>query len=259
MFHIENHFDQALQEADKLRKLLSKGKTATVRNADETSTIKAVAYSWFNNHRQHTTASTDVIDDLDRLYTKLLDRSDRQTSRSVYDDTLKKIRENLLLCRSNQLIKPTVTSDIPPNFSTVIADPKMQLILSQRWQECENCLKAKAPLAATVMMGGLLEALLLSKINSMPDKKPIFQAHNAPKDAKSGKVKPLQEWGLKDYIAVAHEVDWITVSAKDVGAVLRDYRNYIHPFKQFSHAINLTPQDAQLFWEISKAMTRQLV
>jgi hypothetical protein len=58
---------------------------------------------------------------------------------------------------------------------------------------------------------------------------------------------------------VAHELGWITVSAKDVGAVLRDYRNYIHPQKQLSHGVQLTPEDATLFWEISKSISRQIV
>jgi hypothetical protein len=44
---------------------------------------------------------------------------------------------------------------------------------------------------------------------------------------------------LKDFIDVVHELGWITVSAKDVGAVLRDYRNYIHPQKQLSHNVHL--------------------
>jgi hypothetical protein len=255
------YIDSVIVEADKLRKLLAKGKTATVRNADEVGTIKAVAYSWFKRHRQEAVgAHPDVVSQLDALYKKILDGSDRQTSRSIYDSTLKEIRKNLLLCRAEQLVQQNVTTpDTVPDFSSVTADPKMQAILSQRWMECGRCLKSEASLAATVMMGGLLEALLLSKINLASDKPAVFNVPSAPKDSKSGKVKPLKEWGLKDYISVSHEMGWISVSAKDVGAVLRDYLNYIHPFKQLSHEIELKPHDAQLFWEITKSITRQLV
>lgn len=249
-----------LVEADRLRKLLGKGASTTVRNIDETSTIKAVSYVWFKKHRDSLhNVNADTISQLDELYRKLLDGSDKQTSRKVYVATLKDIRKNLLLCRSEQLIQPlTRTSDTTPNFAALTSDSKMQQILHQRWVECNCCLVSGAPLASTVMMGGLLEAILLSKINSEPDKKNIINAVNAPKDTKTGKTKPLQEWGLKDYIAVAHEMKWISVSAKDVGAVLRDYRNYIHPFKQLSHGVDLTTHDAELFWEISKSITRQL-
>ena len=64
---------------------------------------------------------------------------------------------------------------------------------------------------------------------------------------------------LNDYISVAHELGWITVSAKDIGHVLRDYRNYIHPQKQLSENVSLGPEDAALFWDISKGISRQLL
>ena len=35
----------------------------------------------------------------------------------------------------------------------------MRGILGRRWEECRKCIAADAPLAAVVMMGGLLEAL----------------------------------------------------------------------------------------------------
>lgn len=257
---MENDLDKVLSEADKLKKLINKGNSVTVRNNDETSTIKAVAYTWFKSHRDtFNNVNQDVLSELDELYKTILNASDKQTSRKVYASILKEIKKNLLLCRSEQLTKPlTKTSNNIPNFSLVTADTRMQKILSQRWEECDRCLSSKAPLASTVMMGGLLEAMLLSKINGEPDKLLLVKANNAPKDFKTGKTKQLQEWGLKDYIAVAHEMGWISVSAKDVGAVLRDYRNYIHPFKQLSHGIDLTQSDAELFWEITKTITRQL-
>jgi hypothetical protein len=69
----------------------------------------------------------------------------------------------------------------------------------------------------------------------------------------------LREWTLQDYIGVAHELGWITVAAKDVGVVLRDYRNYIHPQKELSHGVSLTTPDAVILWEIGKSISRQLL
>ena len=65
----------------------------------------------------------------------------------------------------------------------------------------------------------------------------MFTPSKAPKD-KAGKPKPLKEWGLKDYLDVANELGWIRQSAKDVGQVLRDYRNYLHPEKELSHGVS---------------------
>src|SRR5437867_2340270 len=102
-------------------------------------------------------------------------------------------------------------------------------------------------------------ALLLARINSAADRKPVFTATAAPKDRNSGKSLPLQEWTLRHYIDVAHELEWISQSAKDVGAVLRDYRNYVHPYKELSHGVSLQARDATLFWEVTKSISRQLL
>ena len=107
-------------------------------------------------------------------------------------------------------------------------------------------------------MGGQLEALLLARVNRESDQAPIFKARTAPKN-KAGQTRPLNEWMLNNYIEVAHELGWISVSARDVGAVLRDYRNYVHPFKQLSHGVHLTYADAALLWEITKNILRQVL
>jgi hypothetical protein len=61
------------------------------------------------------------------------------------------------------------------------------------------------------------------------------------------------------YLSVAHELKWITPTVEDIGDVLRDYRNYIHPHKQYSEKVSLAPEDAKILWEISKNITRQLL
>jgi hypothetical protein len=171
------------------------------------------------------------------------------------------IKTAFISLRSNCLSVGTsirVTGNHPPDFGPLLSHPATQAILSSRWDECVVAVFAGAPLAATVMMSGLLEALLLGRVHRESNKAPIFQATNAPKD-KNGKTKPLNEWTLKNYIDVGHDLGWISVSAKDVGKVLRDYRNYVHPYKQLSHGINLTTEDASLFWEISKNISRQVI
>ncbi len=150
------------------------------------------------------------------------------------------------------------TTDLPPDFSRLIADASMQVILEKRWTECVTCISHGAPLAATVMIGGLLEGLLLARVNRESNKAPIFAAVAAPKDRRN-KTLPLKDWTLNDYIGVAHELKWITVAAKDVGVVLRDYRNFIHPQKELSHGVSLTTQDAVIRWEVGKSISRQLL
>ena len=146
----------------------------------------------------------------------------------------------------------------PPDFSRLIANPQMQVILQRRWSETQACMSAHAHLAATVMMGGLLEALLLARINRMPSLAPAFQTRAAPRD-KVGKTFPLKEWTLKNYIDVCHELGWIGQSAKDLGAVLRDWRNYIHPEKELSHGVTIEARDTETFWVVFTSLTAQVI
>jgi hypothetical protein len=109
------------------------------------------------------------------------------------------------------------------------------------------------------MMGALLEALFVARANKMPDKSKLFGAKSTPMDAKTKKAIPLQEWTLQPYIDVSFELGWITKSGKDVAAVLRDYRNYVHPEKERRHNMVLSEHDSLMFWEITKMLATQLL
>ena len=262
----QDALDVALGEVDRLRRVVKRGKTGQVWSVEEKSLVKATAFSWFNNHRKEvqTQVGDDFINDLDNYYKTLLNAGDRFISRSKYDDLLKSIRKELINLRGHTLTTRQSgalqsTADEPPKFDPLIADSRMRDILSNRWLECCACLSAGAPLAATVMMGGLLEALLLARINKEQNKVYIFTAVTAPRDKSTGKALPLKDWTLRNFIDVAHELNWISQSAKDIGEVLRDYRNYVHPYKEFSHGIHLREDDASLFWEISKGIARQII
>jgi hypothetical protein len=108
------------------------------------------------------------------------------------------------------------------------------------------------------MLGGLLEALFLARINRLPSLAQVFTATAAPKD-KAGKPRSLKEWGLKDYLDVAKELGWIRQSAKDIGQVLRDYRNYIHPEKELSHDIALVAEDTAMFVNVFSSLAEQII
>lgn len=129
----------------------------------------------------------------------------------------------------------------------------------QRPADIKSFVDASAPLAATVMMGGLLEALFVARANLMANKTPLFRAKATPIDSKTKKPLALPEWTLRPYIDVAAELGWISRSGKDVAAVLRDYRNYIHPEKERAHAVSLSDHDSGMFWEVTKSLARQLL
>lgn len=259
--------DAAMGESERLRKALHRGSSRKVRSAEERGLAKATALAWFNSHR--TAISTVVLDaaiqEVDEQFRSLLSATDRETSRSAYEAILKRLRRLLSELRGNHVLGASIQAvgvakpESPPDFAKLIPDGVMQAALARRWNECNSCIAADAPMAAIVMMGGLLEALLLARVNADPNKASVFSTKTAPKDKSTGKTLPLKEWMLKSYIDVAHELGWISQSAKDVGEVLRDYRNYIHPYKELSHGVTLTADDAALLWGVSRSITKQLV
>jgi hypothetical protein len=109
------------------------------------------------------------------------------------------------------------------------------------------------------MMGGLLEALFVARANKLPDKRALVNAVSAPKDKSPGKTLNYQEWMLDSYIKVARELNWITESAKDVADILKEYRNFIHPEKERRHGVVLALNDSSMFWQVTKALARQLL
>lgn len=252
---------QAIREADRIRAATRRKESPQVRGS-ERDTIRATALAWFNSHRPKlggvfTNADLGPVDE---MYQRVVEASHKNAARSGYVDTLRDIRESLVRLRSGNVVRlaSATTVDTPPDFSKLIPDPAMKAILERRWTECVTCITHGAPLAATVMIGGLLEGLLLARINRESNKAPIYTADAAPKD-KQNKTLSLKDWTLQDYIGVAHELRWITVAAKDVGVVLRDYRNYIHPQKELSHGVSLSTPDAVILWEIGKSIARQLL
>ena len=257
--------DAAMDDLERLRRYLRRRKSQQVTSVDEKSVIKATCLAWFNNHRSEVrkTVDEDLLHESDQLYKQILAAVDRATSRARYQEKLKALRTQLSDLRGYSLTTPVAravpTTDTSPRCDSLVSDKAMQAVLTRRWVECGKCVSAGAPLAATVMMGGLLEALLLARVHREKNKSQVFGATKAPKDRATGKPLPLQEWTLRHYIDVGHELGWISPSARDVGEVLRDYRNYIHPQKELSHGIQLQDGDARLFWEISKNIARQVL
>jgi hypothetical protein len=256
--------DTAMGEVTKARALILKDKAALVRRRDELDQLTAVSYAWFQTHRSAVIQNVPEAElaDVDAAYQRILNSTARATVRKTYVVSLKAAKDALASLRTRRAVAspaPGHSRDTAPDFSKLAADQVMQEILVRRWHECQRCVRADAPLAATVMMGGLLEALCLARVNIMPDKAPAFKATTAPLDFKTKKALPLQEWTLRHYLDVAHELKWLTRSGKDVGVVLRDYRNYIHPQKEYSHGVVLVAHDATMFWDVTKSLCRQLL
>lgn len=260
--------EAAIREVSKARQSVMRKKSKQVSSADEIDQLKSVAFAWFQSHQPVVRAhpSKPDLSSVDLAYRTVMDSIGRHAARSTYSDALQEAKRALVETRgfvaanfhAAPPVMTNVTNDAPPNFAPLAADANMQMILQRRWDEVQRCLASKSNLAATVMMGGLLESLLLARINSSPDKAAVFKAKTAPRD-KAGKTMTLPEWKLIHMVDVAHEFAWVTKSAKDVGNVLRDFRNYIHPHKEYTDGVLILDEDARMFWEVTKSIARHVL
>lgn len=255
----------AINEATNAERYLNKNKSLQVRSKEEKEYLAAISYSWKKHASEITSAIPQLnLSEIDVQYSSILECTAKNAARATYISAIKIAKNALIKLRSGVYTsKPvqnsTQTDDEVPDFTPLASDKEMRNILIRRWDECKKCMRVEASLAATVMMGGLLEALFLAKANKMIDKSPLFKAKSAPKDPKTKQTLALKDWTLGPYIDVGHELKWIAKSSKDVAIVLRDYRNYIHPEKERTHGIILTPEDCKMFWEITKILARQLL
>lgn len=263
MDDLYSHIEAAIAELDRASRFLAKIRVPQIRSAEHRDFLKATALSWFHTHRGIllSSAAPDVLNAVDTPYRAILDATDRNAAKGTYASAVRRAKNALVDIRSDALVPgPAVrTGDSPPVFGPLAADQQMQEILTRRWEECTRCLKAHASLAATVMMGGLLEALFVSRANKLHDKRALFRSAAAPIDPKTKKTLDLRQWTLAPYIDVGYDLGWISHSAKDVAAILRDYRNYVHPEKERAHGIALTTDDAAMLWEVTKTLSKELL
>ena len=257
--------DAAIQEVSTARSMVSKIKRRQISGVDAISSLKATALAWFHTHRP-AVAANDLNVDLEAVnehYTIVLNSTAKYAARTTYLAALLNAKKALVVVRTAVLTAPASptdsTDDLAPDFSPLAGNEEMREILTRRWHECCKCVKADSHLAAIVMMGGLLEALFVARANRMPVKDTLINAVSAPKDKTTGKTLNYQEWMLDSYIKVAHDLHWITESAKDTADVLKEYRNYIHPEKERRHGVVLALNDSSMFWQVTKSLVRQLL
>jgi hypothetical protein len=256
--------EACFREVERARARVSRMNTRQITKADDRDYLKSVAYAWFRSHRPLLipVIGEEALEPVDLRLKTILEATDRSSAKTTYLASLKDAKDALASLRGAALVTPRSTPsalELPPDFGSLASDPAMKSILERRWRECQKCLRASAPLAATVMMGGLLEALFVARVNLMANKAPLFRAKATPIDSRTKKPLPLPEWTLRPYIDVGAELGWISRSGKDVAAVLRDYRNYVHPEKERAHGVSLNDHDSDMFWEVTKSLARQLL
>ena len=185
-------------------------------------------------------------------------------------DKRKIFRENdkILIGKIDKIIIPRIKeqSDISEKeflqlaFDTSIDDIGLDYniteILKIRIGEAESNIKVGCSLSAIILIGSVAEGILLGVATKYP--RDFNTVNRAPTNRNDGKVKPFNAWTLNDFIESAYELDIIHEDVKKFSHVLREFRNYIHPYQQLCSKFSPNIHTAAICLQVLKALITQV-
>ena len=134
-------------------------------------------------------------------------------------------------------------------------DAVLTPILQSRIDEVQACPRDKVHLGTIFLLGSTLEGILIGVATKAPQR--FITADCAPKD-KNGTVRKIYDWKLAELIDVTHEIGVLNLDVKKFSHVLRDFRNYVHPYHQMSHGFAPDQDTVDICWQVFKAAFAQL-
>ena len=195
-----------------------------------------------------------VLEEMLEGYEADCDLNDRELDRSL----LEKCRAivSRLLGRSTE---PQATQTVDeflhreydiPNIDRLPIDAHAIPIVESRLVEARTALSAGAYLSVVFLCGSVLEAVLLGAAQKDPAK--FNKASSSPRNP-DGTVRRFHEWSLAQFIDTACEIDLLKPDVKKFGHGLRDFRNYIHPYKQMVSGFTPDQHTAKVSFHVLKA------
>lgn len=142
------------------------------------------------------------------------------------------------------------------NVDSIGLDSNVNEIIKIRLKEVEACIGNEAPLASILLIGSIMEGMLLGTALMYPQQ--FNQAPSAPKEKDTGKVRKFPDWTLNNYIDAASEVGLLKQDVKKFSHVIRDFRNYIHPYEQMGSRFFPDKQTALICFQVLKAAISQM-
>lgn len=136
-------------------------------------------------------------------------------------------------------------------------DGAVQEIIADRLDEIQKTIKSECALSAVILCGSVLEGILLGMATS--NMKDFNQSIASPKNKETGKVLPFQEWTLSNFIDVSYDIGLLGLDVKKFSHVLRDFRNYIHPYMQMSSRFSPDIDTAKISWQVLQAAISDLI
>ena len=142
-----------------------------------------------------------------------------------------------------------------PNIPKLPVEPQVATIIEARLSEARKALSVGAHLSVIFMCGSVLERVLLGVAQKSPEE--FNRSPVSPKNAE-GKVKPLHEWSLAQFIDTACDIELLKLDVKKFSHGLRDFRNYIHPYQQMVSGFSPDEHTAKGCFQVLKAALASL-
>lgn len=142
-----------------------------------------------------------------------------------------------------------------PNIHKLPVEAQVATIIEARLTEARKALSAGANLSVIFLCGSVLEGVLLGVAQKNPEK---FNRSSVSPKNEEGKVKPLHEWSLAQFIDAACDINLLKLDVKKFSHGLRDFRNYIHPYQQMISGFTPDEHTAKVCFQVLKAALANL-
>lgn len=187
-----------------------------------------------------------------------IDANFEANSRRVRLETLAEyIRSAVKFLEAGGVTKTKKQIVAPPDYSKITKImPGLQQVIDSRWREAQRCQHVEAYTGAIILMGSVLEALLLCRASTSPDK--AYQSSKAPK-YKQGKTPAIQDWNLNTLIEVAVDCGWLKTDRGKFSHALRESRNVVHPWVHVTTRANFDESTCATSWEVLKASVQDMI
>ncbi len=203
----------------------------------------------------------DDIKELDRLieeFNKYLVFDKWQVIRNNDEISFKRLERVIIPSSKNSDEEIKESEFLDKTFEIDISSLGLDSIISDiidcRIKEIEKCISSDAPLAAVIITGSTMEGILLGEATSYPKTLTALHLHLKT----NSKVKNFQDWTLSNFIDVAYEIGLIKLDVKKFSHVVRDFRNFIHPYEQMVSRFHPDKNTALICLQVLKASIIQI-
>jgi hypothetical protein len=149
-----------------------------------------------------------------------------------------------------------IVTPVPDISALVGTSINLRIVIEHRWEEAQKCLAAQCYTSSVIMMGSILEALLLLRMQLDP-----VTANSSPKVPRDKTGKPLliKDWKLSALIDVAVDLGWLKTDRGKFSHALRESRNIVHPLVEIKIKTNFDEATCKTSLEVLKASVDDLI